>query len=147
MDTIPCAQYLSVVPLSTPSSLVAADIVHNRAFIAHCQRISQSNRPPHHAHPLTSQQGFTRRRPYSLALALAHDDQVSPSPKFLATFGPCTLPLRRGLALIFTTLVLLAEDGPTVSKVLGGQQSQLPTMVHRKGARMDHAFALELLRR
>ena len=91
MDTVPCAQYLSVVPLSTASSLVTANIVHNHALIAHCQRISQSNRPPHHAHPLTSQQGFTRRRPYSLALALTHDDQVSPSPKFVATSSDVVL--------------------------------------------------------
>ena len=35
---------------STPSYLVATIIVHNLALIAHCQRISQSNRPPHHAH-------------------------------------------------------------------------------------------------
>ena len=35
---------------STPSSLVATNIVDNLALIAHCQRISQSNRPPHHAH-------------------------------------------------------------------------------------------------
>ena len=142
---------------STPSSLVTADIVHNRALITHCQRISQSNRPPHHAHSTT--------RPFSHSLSNSNllDDGLAPTllfsstmtrsnlslpPTFLATFSNLVPFLCAVVLPAFSppSLVLLAENGSTDSKVLGEQQSQLPTAVSWKGARMVHAFALELLR-
>ena len=50
-----------------------------------------------------------------------------------------------GLAFSFPSYTT-RRNGSIDSKVLGEQWSQLSTTVHRKGARMVHAFALELLR-
>ena len=125
---------------STPSSLVAANIVHNLALIDHCPHINQSNRPSHHAHSMTGSishspvnrdlldDGLTRSLLLSPTMIRPN---LSPSPKFPASPSDlvpflCAVVLPSFLP---PSLVLSAEDGSTDSKVLGEQQ---PTTVRGK---------------
>jgi len=87
----------------------------------------QDHSPTHHPTVIPS------TTTYVLNLTLGHDEQVEPLLTFSATFWDL-LPFlcACGLALIFTSLlVLLVEDSSNDSTVLGVQQSQVTSYQRR----------------
>ena len=132
--------------------LVATDIVHNLALIAHCQRISQSNRPPHHAHSTMNpfspspvirdllEDGITCSLLLSPTMVRPN---LSPSPKSPATSSDL-VPF-----LCAVILPSFSPPRPTRRKRFDEQQSAQRAAANDgswKEAGMVHAFAVKLLR-